>query len=159
MAPQNLDMRCVLLSDRSNDRCCGSQPKHVSNSRINHLTPISFMLGFQARLESLRTEQDADDALQRQFGGHHHHDCACDCHAIVAAGREAVLEKLREGVDFSPLFSPDRFETSDMDVEQMLTLDSFVHKLECKNPKHQGACEANDDVLRHKHLAGNTVAI
>ena len=28
---QNLDLRCVLLSDPSTDRCSGSQPKHVSN--------------------------------------------------------------------------------------------------------------------------------
>ena len=49
----------------------------------------------EARLDSLRNQQAADDALQRQFGvgehddEHNHHDCPCDCHAIVASGREA----------------------------------------------------------------------
>ena len=51
--------------------------------------------------------------------------CDCDCHAIAAAGRKAVLAKLLEGVDFSPLFSTDAFETADLDVEQEQTLASF----------------------------------
>ena len=28
---QHLVLRCVLLSDPSTNRCCGPQPKHVSN--------------------------------------------------------------------------------------------------------------------------------
>ena len=49
--------------------------------------------------------------------------CECDCHAVAAAGRETVLAKLAEGVDFSPLFSDteNRFrsdmDSSDMDLE------------------------------------------
>ena len=56
-------------------------------------------------------------------------ECDCDCHAIAAAGREAVLVKLEEGVDFSPLFRPDLFETADMDAEQEQALDAFERTL------------------------------
>ena len=69
---------------------------------------------------------------------HNHHPpahpgevaCNCDCHAIAAAGRKVVLAKLLEGVDFSPLFCTDVYETADLDVEQEEMLASFETKLQ-----------------------------
>ena len=58
-------------------------------------------------------------------------DCDCDCHAIASAGREAVLAKLGQGVDFSPLFSEkeEDFEKEDMDPEQEQILGAFERTL------------------------------
>jgi hypothetical protein len=57
--------------------------------------------------------------------------CECDCHAIVAMGSEAVLAKLREGVDFSPLFREDLFEPEDMNTCDLEELAAFKGKLQC----------------------------
>jgi hypothetical protein len=57
--------------------------------------------------------------------------CSCDCHSIAASGRKAVVAKLLEGVDFSSLFQPDLFETTDLDAEQERLLASFKCRLLC----------------------------
>jgi len=51
--------------------------------------------------------------------------CECDCHAIAASGRKAVIEMLREGVDFSSVFTEDLFETADMDSDDQAELAAF----------------------------------
>ena len=47
-------------------------------------------------------------------------DCDCDCHTVAAAGRDVVLAKLVEGMDFSPLFKQELFEQTDVDTEHAL---------------------------------------
>ena len=48
------------------------------------------------------TAAAADDCCSS--GGAAEEACGCDCHSIARAGREAVVAKLLEGMDFSPLF-------------------------------------------------------
>lgn len=63
------------------------------------------------------------------ISGPAHSDCDCECHDIVKAGRATVLAKLVEGVDFSPLFRAEEFETADIDTEQEQALKDFERTL------------------------------
>lgn len=64
-------------------------------------------------------------ARQPQLGGRKGPDCDCDCHAIAASGRKAVIAMLHEGMDFSSVFTEDLFETADMDSEFQEQLAAF----------------------------------
>jgi|EP01043_Picozoa_sp_COSAG02_P047224 hypothetical protein len=44
--------------------------------------------------------------------------CECDCHA--KAGRDVILAKLVEGLDFSPVFESALFEQPDVETEHTL---------------------------------------
>eukprot|EP01043_Picozoa_sp_COSAG02_P055469 COSAG02_NODE_6433_length_3571_cov_2.170507_1_plen_735_part_00 len=46
--------------------------------------------------------------------------CECDCHEIAKAGRDVILAKLVEGLDFSPVFEPGLFEQPDVETEHTL---------------------------------------
>ena len=46
---QNLDLRCVFLSDPSKDRCWRSQPKHISNPEQRNLNPKLFIHVLEGR--------------------------------------------------------------------------------------------------------------
>jgi hypothetical protein len=54
-------------------------------------------------------------------------DCDCDCHAIAKAGRDVILAKLVEGMDFTPVFEPELFEPVDVDTEH--TVQAFEKAL------------------------------
>eukprot|EP01043_Picozoa_sp_COSAG02_P016020 COSAG02_NODE_696_length_18385_cov_48.260855_17_plen_774_part_00 len=54
-------------------------------------------------------------------------DCDCDCHAIAKAGRDVILAKLVEGMDFTPVFEPELFEPVDVDTEH--TVQTFEKAL------------------------------
>ena len=56
-------------------------------------------------------------------------DCDCDCHVIATAGREVVVEKLLEGLDFAPLFNEDAFEETDLDAAFEERLGAFEKSL------------------------------
>jgi hypothetical protein len=52
-------------------------------------------------------------------------ECGCDCHAVAALGRQAVIAMLREGMDFSSLFKEDLFETADTNSYEQEELGAF----------------------------------
>ena len=95
-----------------------------------------------ARMMSCTTEEEADDVnvnfdehcenveLEHVGGDRCSRCCDCDCHEVAALGREAVVAKLQEGVDFSPLFQEDLFEDEMADdVHELAELEGFKSRL------------------------------
>ena len=54
----------------------------------------------------------------------------CDCRAVVAQGREAIISMLRKGMDFSPLFKVEEFETGDLNCRNRR---NFAFRSRCKD--------------------------
>lgn len=77
---------------------------------------------FGARRNQKGTKINAKD---EELRGREWQGCECDCHAIAASGRKAVMEMLREGMDFSAVFTEDLFETADMDSKDQEELAAF----------------------------------
>lgn len=92
-----------------------------------------------SRLSALRAEKAADEELGRLWPGLSPKvacgggtesisgTCTtahCNCPDIAAAGREAIVAKLLEGVDFSAVFREEHFE-DDIDPEERVALAAF----------------------------------
>jgi len=63
-----------------------------------------------------------------------------DCHAIAASGRKAVIAMLREGMDFSSVFTEDSFETADMDSDDQAELAAFKWRTLAQHEMYSGFC-------------------
>ena len=55
--------------------------------------------------------------------------CECECHKIAQKGRQAVIEKLREGMDFEPLFK-EEFFVQHSDPHEVEELEAFKSSLQ-----------------------------
>jgi hypothetical protein len=77
--------------------------------------------------------------------------CECDCHEIAALGRQAVVAKLQEGVDFSSLFQDDVFEHAN--EHELAELAAFKRRLVRAETTAAGFARPARDLANEHELA------